>query len=497
MPSLELTAETPASPRTDWRKWLLVVGVLLATHCATAAYYAERYAEGRVALASGPLTLDMSRADWAKATLGADSSAYLRTAENVSAGKGVVVQVPDSSPPRTEPFYYWGPGAPLAFGWWLKLTGGETMRTFFYFAVAAQLFFGLMAVATANLYTGNRWALAITAFCTGFCPPLQEWFYGINITSSEIVALIPLSLTMFVLAKGCLAYQSVKADSLRGAFRRQWFAALPWRVWGWFAAASLIIGLQSLVRDSATAFATFIACFLVARAILADRRRFLLAVATAAILLAGVYAVRQPVRMWNKQRINISTVCTSSDGCIWRYGLWMQHDKFDWYHSCGIGFGEYLDHDAAARVEDYFQSGQPNPEMYSLGQLARAIAAHPADAAAFKAERLPVLWLGTDRWPNLKWGLTQLWCIAFYAMLAALSFVLVRRRQYVPEPLYLYLLLVVCAAPLIHFEFRYTFPVWNTLVLVPGLLLATTFRSEAKRTTADPLAGPERTPPRR
>lgn len=459
-----------------WKKWLIVIGVLLATHLVTAAYHSERYAAGRVALNSGPLTLDLSRTAWAKATIGADSSAYLRTAENVAAGNGVVVQVPDSSPPRTEPFYYWGPGAPLAFGWWLKLAGGDTMRTFFYFAVAAQLFFGLMAVATVNLYTASVWALAITAFCTGFCPPLQEWFYGINLTSSEIVALIPLSLLMFTLAKGFLAYRGVPADSIRAVFSRSWRAALPWRVWGWFAAASLLIGLQSLVRDSATAFATFTACFLVGRAILADRRRLLLATSIAMILLVGVFAVRQPVKMWNKQRINMSTVCTSSEGCIWRYGLWMQHDKCDWYQSCGIGFGEYLDHDAAARVEDYFQSGRPNPELYSLGQWARAVAARPFDAIAFKAARLPVLWLGTDRWPNVRWRLTSSWCIAFYTMLAALVIVLIRRRQYVPEPLYLYLLLVICASPLIHFEFRYTFPLWNTFVLVPGLLLATFIR---------------------
>ncbi|HKD36169.1 MAG TPA: hypothetical protein VKB78_05190, partial [Pirellulales bacterium] len=73
MPSSDLIVETPALPRFDWRKWLFVGTVLVATHGATAAYYANRYAAGRVALDSGPLTLDMSRADWAKATLGADS----------------------------------------------------------------------------------------------------------------------------------------------------------------------------------------------------------------------------------------------------------------------------------------------------------------------------------------------------------------------------------------------------------------------------------------
>jgi len=35
---------------------------------------------------------------------------------------------------------------------------------------------------------------------------------------------------------------------------------------------------------------------------------------------------------------------------------------------------------------------------------------------------------------------------------------------------------LICASPLIHFEFRYTFPIWNSLVLVPGLLVATLAR---------------------
>jgi hypothetical protein len=99
----------------------------------------------------------------------------------------------------------------------------------------------------------------------------------------------------------------------------------------------------------------------------------------------------------------------------------------------------------------------------------------------FKAERLPVLWLGADRWPNVQWRLTHLWCLAFYLMLTALIVMRLRRRQYVPELLYLYLALIFCASPLIHFEFRYTFPIWNTLVLVPGLLVATLTRERLGR----------------
>jgi hypothetical protein len=46
-----------------------------------------------------------------------------------------------------------------------------------------------------------------------------------------------------------------------------------------------------------------------------------------------------------------------------------------------------------------------------------------------------------------------------------------RRREPIPEPIYLYAALIVLAMPLIHFEFRYTFPIWNALVLVPALMI--------------------------
>lgn len=469
MPEIRPNPDASQLARPNWRKWVLIGVVLVGTHCASAAYYAHRYAERRVALAAGPLTLDLSVDEWAKTTRGEDCSQYLSAAQNVAAGRGVVIQVPDAVPPRTEPFYYWGPGAPLAFGWWLRLVGGRTMFTLFVFAAAVQLFFGLMSVATASLYTRNTISLALTAFCTGFCPPLQDWFYGTYLTSSEIVSLVPLSAMMFALAKGFLAYRAAVAGGSGGR-------TVAWRMWGWFGLAGILIGLHSLARDSATAFATFLACFLIGRALLFDRGRIPRAVSIAIILLLSVFVVRQPVKMWNKQRMGISTVCTSSEGCIWRYGLWMKHDGYDWTQSFGLGFGEYLDPEAAVRVEDYYKSGQPNPELYSLAQLAQAVASRPSDAIAFKISRLPVLWLGTDRWPNVQWGLTQFWCIGFYLMLFALIVVRLRRREDVPEPLYLYLLLVICASPLIHFEFRYTFPIWNALVLVPGLLLATFIR---------------------
>ena len=108
----------------------------------------------------------------------------------------------------------------------------------------------------------------------------------------------------------------------------------------------------------------------------------------------------------------------------------------------------------------------------SLGQFIQAVICHPAEAIAFKAKRLPVLWLGAGMWPDGLFDLASLWCVGTYGLLIAYVVVQRRHRRRIPEPLYLYLALIVCAMPLIHFEFRYTFPVWNGLVLT-GLLLST------------------------
>ena len=138
----------------------------------------------------------------------------------------------------------------MAFGWWLRLVGGRTMLTLFLFAVAVQLFFGVMSVATASLYTRNTLSLALTAFCTGLCPPLQEWFYGSYLTSSEIVSLVPLSAMMFALAKGFLAYRAAAAGGSGGR-------TVAWRILGmvWPGRHSDWAALAG--ADSATAFATF------------------------------------------------------------------------------------------------------------------------------------------------------------------------------------------------------------------------------------------------
>ena len=320
----------------------------------------------------------------------------------------------------------------------------------------------MLAVATAAIWTRNTLALAVTACATGICPPFRDFFYGPYLTSSEIVSLPVLAVTFFALAKGFSAYRAAE-----GSF---WRIGLNWPVWRWFVVAGGLIGLQSLVRDSGQVFATFVAVFLVGRSILVDRRRLPLALIAAVLMVGATVQVRRPVRRWNEKRIGQKVVSTSGEASIWRIGLWVRHDMCPWYGEVGLGFGEYLDPDAPARVEKYYVEKRPSPVLYSLGQLLQAIAKHPGAALAFKASHLPLLWLDTT-WPDVQIGLITCWCLAFYSLLAVYGVVRWRQRRPVPEVLYLYILMLLAATPLMHFEFRYTFPVWNTLVLVPGLLI--------------------------
>jgi hypothetical protein len=495
----------------NWGRALIVGAVLVATHVASAVFYADRYASGGIRTPTRAMTLDLTFDQWSQAAVGADSTTYLNVAQNVAAGKGVVATFPGTNPPPPKPFIFWGPGTPVVLGWWLQLVGGRTMFTFFMFAMVAQLVSGALAVATAAQWTRGTVALSLVAFCSGYCPPLQEWFYGVALTSSEIVALPLLALLFFSLSKAFLAWgdrgakETCRAGAtesrLSAVCRRLMPEDLNRQVWLWFAFSGVLIGCASLSRDCVRVFAPFVAAYLIARTVAVDRRRLWAAIAVGGLLLAGNHAVRYPVQVWNKYRAQRSTVCVTSEGCIWRYGLWMKHDDAEWYKSAGIGFGEYLDAAAAVRVNAYYLSGKKHADFYSQTQLLQAIWKRPLDALAFKTKRLPVLWLGTLEWPSSALTRVSISCIAMYSILAVFCVVQRLRRRTVPEVLYLYLLLIFCASAVIHFEFRYTFPIWNTLVMVPGLLFTTLQRQgwRPERVAATPAdskrtAVPERSP---
>jgi hypothetical protein len=267
----------------------------------------------------------------------------------VAKGKGLV-QNPDANYSNEHPFCFWGPGAPLALGTWLRLTHGRTVWWCFLFTAIMLLFWGATVVATAAVFTRRTWALATTAFLSGCCPPLHHFFYSRALANSEIVALVPLGMM-------CLALS--KASQL-------WITPRPRisSVIMWCTSAGVWLGLASLVRDSLSAFAWFTAVFLLFSTRLRSYRSIGIALASGCVLLAATEAVRYPVKQWNLARINKATISTSSEVAIWRTGLWAKHDAYPFYLEVGIGLGEFLDPKAAQRVQDYFNEQKQIPALY-------------------------------------------------------------------------------------------------------------------------------------
>ncbi len=177
------------------------------------------------------------------------------------------------------------------------------------------------------------------------------------------------------------------------------------------------------------------------------------------------------MQIWNKVRIGQFILNTNGGFaviCGWEW--WQVHDAVSFNETWGVGFGEYLDPSAPARVQAKFAAGDPGAKWYAVSQLASAVARRPLDALTFKLERWPVLWLGTDRWPRTVLDFTAYWCLGTYAVFFAY---LIRQRwlkRRIPEIIWLYPLFALLMSFLTHSEFRYSFPCWGAFVMTPGLL---------------------------
>jgi hypothetical protein len=177
-------------------KWALIVGVLVTTHLLSAKIGYDRL-NGNV---FPEITINSALTEWAKATGDADCSTYLMVAINVAKGKGLI-QDADENYRHEHPYCYWGPGTPFILGTWLRLTHGKTVWSCFLFTTLMLFLWGATVVATAAMFTQRTWILAATAFLTGCCPPLHDYFYSRTLTCSEIVVLVPLGMMFFALCK--------------------------------------------------------------------------------------------------------------------------------------------------------------------------------------------------------------------------------------------------------------------------------------------------------
>ena len=437
----------------NWRKVMIVGTVLVATHAATAIHYANRYSSGIIRTPSRRMTLDLTMDQWSEAIAGCRFDVLPRSrAKRRRRQRGHLADSQMRSAARGALHLLGARSSGRA--WRVVETGRRTDDVdVLHVRGRGPIDCGSIGRGDRRAVDPRHVALSLVAFASGFCPPVQEWLYGFHLTSSEIVALPMLALTFLVLSKAFLAWANCGIGSQpkvvgrlesciqsecrgigawRAAFRRLLPDGLSRQAWLWFALAGVLIGCSSLTRDCIRVFAWFVAAFVIARAVAIDRRRMKAAMIVAVVLLAGQYAIRYPVQMWNSIARDEARFANPAKAAVWRYGLWFKHDQCDWYDSVGIGFGEYLDHDAAARVDAYYESGKLGADYYSMFELAQAVWKRPIDAIAFKVARLPMLWLATDRWPRTVMRPATYWCVAMYALLGLFVVVQIRRRRAIP-----------------------------------------------------------------
>jgi len=454
---------TPADNSGGRARYWLIGAVLLVTHLATAYWRyhiqsPEQFICPYTNVARPGLQYSSPLDAWEQAAIGSDSSSYLHVARNFANGLGVQAFNKALQTPVYEPFTYWGPGAPVTLGIWIAVTGGETGDNLFTFATVALLVFGAVTVLTAALFTKNTWALCLTAFLTGFCPPFFNYYYSIYLSSSEVTCLVPLSLMYYSLARAFLAYQQTE---------------LSWKVSGkWFALAGAALGIASLSRDSLAQFGLFVALFLGMGTLWhRTKAHFRRAIIAGLCIFGATTVTRMPVEAWNQYRVKRWYVSSSTKTAIWRYALWMKHDAAPWLETAGAGLGEYLDPEAAKEVEANFESNSKLPQLYSLWRFVQAVATHPIQAVTYKGARLPVLFLGTPPLPDFVATFSTVWSTGAYCVFLIYLGIRLWTRQPVPAIVYLYAFFLLCCSPLIHFEYRYSFPCWHGLLLVPALLI--------------------------
>jgi len=402
---------------------------------------------------------------WITAIKGSDSGAYLQAAYNFANGHGLTVCADTTCADGIyRPFIYWGPGTPWIFGMLMKLTGQESMLPFFIFLIVSQAVVAWFAGATVALFTANPWLRGGTVFLAALGIPMKIFYFSPGLTSSENAHLIPFAAFFYFLTKMFCEFWTTQSGSTKAVFRS---AGL----------AGFLLGIVSLIRDSNYQFALFLLVAIPLLAFFRDRTRVKLGIKVGLLLLVVAFSVRFPVQRWNKKRVGAAIIASSSN--LWREGVWFKHDEAYWYYEPGFGMAEYLDPSAAADVAKAYHD-HTGGDFYSFRRWLGVIVTNPVRALHFKVQRLPIF-LGTRPWPDSVVYFISVWCAAFYLLLATYLVRAAVRRTWPNEVTYLYMVFLGCCLPIIHFEFRYSFPIWFTLPLVPAFLA---LQWQAKREAA-------------
>jgi len=404
---------------------------------------------------SQALDLHMPVSTWVAKFPFADSTSYLQVGQNFAHGHGINgCAEPTCTSGVYTPFVYWGPGAAWVLGMVMKISHQDTMFQFFVFLILSQIVVACLAGSMMRLLTQNQWIIGITVFLSALGIHMQRYVFGVGLTSSEVTGLIPFSIFFYLLLRLWIRLWG-SSDS---AHQKEILCLA--------GLAGITIGLVSLIRDSNFQFAKFLLVGIPLLALIRDRRKFVLSLGVGMLLVGLAASVRLPILKWNKKRIGVAVMATSSN--IWHESVWLQHDAADWYIDTGIGMAQYLDPQAAIDVKKAYENGTGG-NFYSFRRCLGVLLSNPLRVIKFKAVRLPIL-LGTSHWPESKLAPFVVWCFCFYLMLAIYLLRAAMAKYWPLDVTYFYMLFLACSSLFIHFEFRYTYPIWITLYLVPGLI---------------------------
>lgn len=401
------------------------------------------------------LSINISPANWASKTLPGDCAHYIGVAKNFALGRGVVGD-------EGGPFIFWGPGTPVVQGIFLWIFGTDSMWGL---VVMLTLFLFLSAILSSLIvwdWTHSKVSVVLAIIFSVFCLPLLKHVSGPYLTSSETVTMPFLMLFYFQLSRlqlSLLQRQKIKKSS--------------------FFFLGFNLGILSLVRDSFSGFALFMAGSFLLWGFISKFRKFREVFVAVCIFVLGVQAVRLPVKAWNKERAGLWAVSSSSAGAVW-WGVWAEPNTSGWIYEGGIGVGSFLDPETGKYMREKFRQG--TGVSLSFRKFLGLIFKKPVEFLSYKAKRLPVLWLGAGMWPNLRKNFFFYFNFGVLTLFFTYLF-LIRKGGLGRIPLFLvvYWVFLSLASLLIHFEFRYSFPAWQAWYLTPGLLWAAIINGVGKK----------------
>lgn len=434
------------------KKYLFVLIMFLAGQFFAAHLIYNQVSQS----ALGQPNLNESIDKWIERLGPGDAGTYLAVAKNIVQGKGVNTYCSSCQPPSYSPFVFWGPGTPFFLSIGLRVFGLDYARSLFYWYLAVSLMYSSIMVIVSFLIIKKTFTRGITAFLVSYIPQIHGYFGPTLLSASEIACLIPFA--VFYLS---YFLQMISLNEIRRSNSKIYFYP---------ALMGISLGLVSLIRDSNVVFGYFLALFLLLVFIRSKQTIKKDKILIPTIFITSLIVTITPVKIWNKYRIGTPVVSSSGSGAIWRYGLWSKHDAVDWYITSGIGFGQFLDPEAAIRVENAYREGKGSA-LFSLKELIKAVFRSPLNALDFKLKRMSVLWLGTREAPYIEWTLTSLTSFFFLCSFFAFIF-LSRKNKSIPrEPFVSYFVFLFLASFLIHSEFRYSQPVWMVLQFTPAILI--------------------------